>query len=114
MPLINFGSILNFAEELETGDLKFYQAAAQSPSGGPLKDLLAQFAKDARKNIQTVERTRRENVTEMILEQISDFSRAPFLIEYGDAAKMSADEIQTSVKRLEERALRYYREAAIK
>ena len=28
MPLINFGSILNFAEEIETQDLGFYQTVA--------------------------------------------------------------------------------------
>ena len=32
MPLTNFGSILNFAEELETQDQAFYELAVKNPA----------------------------------------------------------------------------------
>jgi rubrerythrin len=114
MPLENFGSILNFAEELENQDEAFYSAAANNPACTEYKGLFEQFAADAGKNIKTIQRTRRENVTEMILEPIKDFIRAPFCEECEGAAIMAAAEVLSSAKTLEARAERYYTEAAAK
>ena len=92
MPLISFGSILSFAEELEKQDEAFYAAAAANPAFAELKDLFNQFLKDTRKNIKNVQRARRENVTEMILEPVKDFTRAPFCEEIDPAeAKTSVE-----------------------
>jgi hypothetical protein len=114
MPLVNFGSILNFAEELEKQDAAFYEAAAANPAFAGQRDLLEQFLQDARKNIKNVQRTRRENVTEMILEKINDFTRAPYCEEVDPAAAKSIDEIVESARCLERRAERYYNDAAMK
>ena len=114
MPLINFGSILNFAEELETIDRDFYTTAAQNPACAPYRDLFEQFARDAQKNIRNVQRTRRENVTEMILEQISGFTREPFCETFDGVESMTERQAVETAQRLEERAERYYREAAEK
>ena len=114
MPLENFGSILNFAEELENQDDEFYSAAAINPACAEHKALFEQFAADAKKNIKTVQRTRRENVTEMILEPIKDFTRAPFCEECHGAETMGASQALDSAKTLEERAERYFTEAAQK
>ena len=114
MPLENFGSILNFAEELENQDEAFYSAAASNPVCTEYKDLFEQFAADASKNIKTIQRTRRENVTEMILEPIKDFVRAPFCEQCEGAATMNASEALEAAGTLEERAERYYTEAAVK
>jgi len=112
MPLINFGSILNFAEELEKQDEAFYAAAAADPAFAEHREIFEAFLKDARKNIQAVQRTRRENVTEMILESIKDFTRAPFCENVDPAqAKTTADIIAGAIC-LEKRAERYYQEAA--
>ena len=114
MPLENFGSILNFAEELETQDQAFYQAAAENPSCAQHKEMFAQFAANAAKNLKTVQRTRRENVTEMILEPIRDFTRAPFCEQCEEAPDMNAAEALETARRLEQRAQRYYLKAAEK
>ncbi len=114
MPLINFGSILNFAEQLETQDRDFYTAAAANEACAAFRDLFEQFAKDAAKNIQNIQRTRRENVTEMILEQIQGFSRDAFVESSAGAATMDAGQALETARRLEERAQRYYQEAAQK
>ena len=114
MPLINFGSILNFAEELETRDKDFYTAVSRNPNCVEHRDLFEQFTRDAKKNIQTVQRTRRENVSEMILEQIRDFTRAPFCETWEGAGTMSAKQSLETGRRLEESAESYYREAAEK
>jgi len=114
MPLINFGSILNFAEEIETQNRDFYTAAAQNQEFAECHDLFAQFVRDAKKNIQNVQRTRRENVTEMILEQIRDFTRAPFCESYEAVEEMNAQQAIATALKLEDRAVRYYGEAAKK
>ena len=114
MPLINFGSILNFAEELEKGDQNFYDTLIQNAACAPDRDMYETFSTDARKNVKTVQRTRRENVTEMILEPITDFERAPFIVDYGNGAEMNAEAARKTAQKLEERAERYYSEAAQK
>jgi hypothetical protein len=114
MPLENFGSILNFAEELELQDMGFYRAVAENPACADHKAMFAEFAAAIDKNVKAVQRTRRENVTEMILEPIRDFMRAPFCEECGAAGLMTADEALETARRLEDRAVRYYTQAAAK
>ena len=114
MPLENFGSILNFAEELELQDLGFYKTLAENPACAEYKQLFEEFAAAIDKNVKNVQRTRRENVTEMILEPIKDFIRAPFCEECVGIDKMNAAEALDAARRLEDRAIRYYTEAAVK
>ena len=114
MPLENFGSILNFAEEIENQDQQFYTLVARNPACAHYKETFEQFAADAQKNVKTVQRTRRENVTEMILEPIKNFSRAPFCEQCEAADSMSSADALAATRRLEERAERYYSEAAAK
>ena len=114
MPLENFGSILNFAEGLEKQDQEFFVAVAGNPACAQHKEMFEQFASDAGKNLKAVQRTRRENVTEMILEPIRDFTRAPFCEECAGAGSMSVEEALVTANRLADRAERYYTEAAVK
>jgi len=114
MPLINFGSILNFAEKIETQDRDFFTAVAQNPKCAEHQDLFGQLGRESKKNIQNVQRTRRENVTEMILEQIRDFTREPYSESYENADTMSAQQAVATALKLEDRAMRYYGEAAVK
>jgi rubrerythrin len=114
MPLQNFGSILNFAEELESQDRQFYEAAAGNPACAAHKALFTELAAGADKNVKTVQRIRRENVTEMILEPVRDFTRAPFCEACEGAAAQPTVEVLATAKRLESRAERYYAEAAEK
>jgi len=114
MPLINFGSILSFAEQIETQDRDFYTAAAANGACADFREMFEQFARDAAKNIKNIQRTRRENVTEMILEQIRDFTRDAFVESSEGANTMDAAQALATARRLEERAERYYRAAADK
>ena len=114
MPLTNFGSILNFAEEIEHQDQQYYQAAAANPASADHKRLFEQGADDLTKNMKTIQRTRRENVTEMILEGIQGFSRESYLLSGEAADRLTADELLAAARRRETRAIRYYGEAAEK
>jgi rubrerythrin len=114
MPLENFGSILNFAEEIESQDQAFYEAAAGNPACAAFRQLFSELAGEAGKNVKAIQRVRRETVTEMILEPIRDFVRAPFCEACEGANVMSAAEVLATARRLEARAQRYYTEAAEK
>jgi rubrerythrin len=114
MPLENFGSILNFAEESESRDQEFYEAVAGNPGCSDHKQMFEQLAASAKKNVKAAQRIRRENVTEMILEPIKDFVRAPYCEECQAASSMTIEEALATAMRLEDRAVRYYTEAAVK
>jgi len=114
MPLENFGSVLNFAEGLEIQDQEFYETVAANPACSEYRDIFDQFTADAKKNVKTVQRVRRENVTEMILEPIKDLTRKPFCEECQGADSVSAAEALETAHRLEDRAERYYSEASAK
>jgi rubrerythrin len=112
MPLQNFGSILNFAEDLESQDQAFYAMAGANPACAAYRALFSELGADAARNIETVQRIRRENLTEMILEPVQDFKRDSFCEACEEAAAMSAAEALETATRLEARADRYYNEAA--
>ncbi len=114
MPLINFGSILSFAEELEKLDLAFYSDAATSEKCVSYSALFSQFAKEAQSNISLIQRLRRENVTEMILENIEGFTRAPYCLECALVDEMDATAVLETASKLEDRSVRYYLAAAEK
>jgi rubrerythrin len=99
MPLENFGSILNFAEEIESQDQAFYEAAASNPACTAFRQLFSALAAESGKNV---------------LEPIRDFVRAPFCEACEGAGVLGAAEVLETARRLEARALRYYTEAAEK
>ena len=58
MPLQNFGSILNFAEELEQLDQRFYEAAWTNPTCGAYAQLFADLAVEAFSQARSLEDAR--------------------------------------------------------
>jgi rubrerythrin len=115
MPLTNFGAILNFAETLEKDDRQFYRQACEHPAAGTCGELLADLAAEGKKSIALVQRTRRENVTEMILEPIQDFKRDSYQVTVNNLADMEqASALLEAADLLERRALGYYTDAAEK
>ncbi len=114
MPLKNFGSILNFAAEMEAADANFYNIAANNPAGATHKQLLEDLAKEKKKNEQLMLRTCRESVCEMILEPIVDFTRNPFISNRDGADKMNWDLLLSKALQLETTAYNFYTEAAEK
>ena len=114
MHLNNFGSIITFATELEGKDEAFYASVKANPACVGQHDLFEQFRSDCQKNQKTLQRVRRENVTEMILEGITGFDSAAYALEPGDVDQMNAEEVKTVAKQLEKRAEEFYRDAAEK
>lgn len=114
MPLINFGSILTFAEEIETQQLEFCNTAMDMPRCVDRKLQLQALAQSAQKRIAEVRRVRREYVTEMILETIQGFSRYPFLLDVPDPSTLPPEDIKAMIFKMGTRAENYYENAAEK
>jgi hypothetical protein len=114
MPLTNFGSVLGFALEIEKQNAVFFSDAAGAAGGESDNAVFETLVKNSQKRIKEIERTRRENVTEMILENIEGFTKAPFVLDPGEARTLSRDEIITTAQDLLNRSIRYYEEAGLK
>ena len=71
LDLGTFGAVMKFAMELESKSLSFYEGAVEKAAGDELRSLLSLIKEKCDKRIATLERVRRENVTEMILEPIT-------------------------------------------
>jgi rubrerythrin len=114
MQLTSFGSILSFAEDMEIKDQAFYSGVFDNQENAELKFLVETFIKECKKNIVNIQRTRRENVTEMILEPINDFESTSFEISEKDGSTMKSEQIIETIKILEQRSLDYYTAASVK
>ncbi len=114
MQLNNFGSILKFAIDLEAKDEAFYASAISNSEFSEFKTAFEQIVSDCRKNQKTIQRVRRENVTEMILEGISDFSSESYEIEHRAPDNMKSADVLEMAGKLEKRAEQYYLDAAEK
>jgi rubrerythrin len=114
MELKNFGSIMSFAAELEAAHKTFYEAAAASPACAEYDNMLLEFAKDAKKNEKNMLRARSEHVTEMVLEPITDFASEPFVSDTEVTSDMGPEQIIARALELEEKAHRFYNQAAEK
>ena len=114
MELSNFGCIMDFAEKIETENEAFYNQATAHPACANQADLLAGLAKMARKCIKEAQRIRRENVMEMVLECVSDFTSYSYEIDTVVNADDSLEAVVVKAKEIEVRALTYYQDAADK
>ncbi|TFG30004.1 hypothetical protein EU527_15070 [Candidatus Thorarchaeota archaeon] len=73
MELGTFGAILKFAIDIEKEVIEFYRTAPTIQADQSLADLFEELVVRGERRIKTLERVRRENTTEMILEPITDF-----------------------------------------
>ena len=71
MTLSTFGAIMGFAAEMVQQTETLYKTMVQKAKNPLLREALQVLLEEERKNYSLMERTRRENVTEMILEPIA-------------------------------------------
>jgi len=108
MELGTFGAILSFALEFEGNITRFFEAAAGKAGKGEAGDLFAELAEAGEKRLKVLERTRRENVAEMILEPISGFCSEEYPCETAISAAASAPDLVKQATGLETTAEAYY------
>ncbi len=114
MDLNSFGAVLTFAEEIEQRDLQFYTDAAAEESVGVHRDMYDSFIRENKKNISLIQRTRRENVTEMILEPIRHFYRKNYQLQENPAEGNDATAFLDIANARERRAFTFYTDGADK
>lgn len=111
MELGTFGAILKFANELESRSVAFYSKISDKTQGS-LKTLFASFAEGSKKNQQLLEKTRRMNVAEMILEAITGLDSDAYNSDPQITDTIS-DHLKKSLE-LEEETARFYTDASKK
>ena len=114
MELSNFGAVLTFAAELEAGDRQFYMTALDNPALAEYRDALDGLAAALGKNEKDLLRARQENVTEMILEPIYDFSFESSSSDRSLAVKGAAEPVLGMAVMIETKAAQFYLLAAEK
>jgi len=81
MSLTTFGAIMGFASEMVGRTKDLCKAAAEKAKDPSLKETLQAFMKEREKNYSLMEQTRRENVTEMILEPVAGLQGEDYEID---------------------------------
>jgi hypothetical protein len=114
MALTTFGSIMGFAAGLVRQAEEAYQTGAQKTKSPALREILQDLLREAKKNRSLMETTRREQVTEMILEPITglrqeDYER-PIEIPEGAADA----ELLRIAREIEEGEMRFFDDCAAK
>lgn len=105
MALNQFGAVMTFAVELEEALAAFYTAAAAA-----LPDHAEELRKrsgEARKRSQKLQRSRRNDITEITLEPIEGLAAADYALDTSSYSPASIDA-------LERNAARFYADAAPK
>lgn len=96
MQLGTFGAILKFASELEEATSNFYDGAAKKLSPD-LQKTFCEFANTSKKNKQVLERTKRMEMQEMILEAITGIDSDNYKFD----ATISSEEKENVKKAIE-------------
>jgi len=117
MELGTAGAVLSFALELERQAASFYQEALAHPKvseGTRVRGVLEQLAQQQRRRVKRLERLRREQVTEMILEPIRGLEDEPYRIQVEVQPRAEASQVVAQAIRMEENIKSFLEAAAAK
>ena len=114
MALTTFGAIMGFAAGMVKEAEEAYKVLAEKAKDGTLKEVLETFSIEEGKNHVLMVKTRRENVTEMILEPVSGLYREDYGIDLQDLGSGEDTDLLRAALALEERGKRFFQEASAK
>jgi len=114
MELGTFGAIMKFTLELENEVSRFYESASQNVEDQNLIDVFSELLRRGQKRITTLERVRRENITEMILEPIAGLDSEIYKPDTKIPEGGSEDTIRKMSVDIEKRLKEFYSQASIK
>jgi rubrerythrin len=114
MALTTFGAIMGFAAEItgQTGEI--YKTLAQKAKGLTLREVLQVLSVEEGKSQSLMERTRRENVTEMILEPIAGLRQEDYGITLKVVDPMEDADLLRAALILEEREKKFFNDVSVK
>ena len=108
MELGTFGAALGFAIELEGRSAEFYQEAASLVKDSLAEGVFLALAGARRKRKELLERSRRENINEMLLEPIVGLKGSDYLVETELSSKMGYYDALRLAIEWEENSRRFY------
>ena len=114
MALSTFGAIMGFAAEMVGHARGAYEALFEKAKDPELKAMLQQLAAEEEKNQALMERTRREHVTEMILEPITGLYRKDYNVHLNQAEQKDDADLLRVALMLQTREKRFFDDASAK
>jgi rubrerythrin len=114
MEISTFGALLAFAIDLEERTAAFYESAANMDGCTGVRDTLLEMAGQNRKRKGLLVSTRQENITEMVLEPISDLHARDYMVETELSQSLDCPQVLAKASELEQRAQRFYTDAGEK
>jgi rubrerythrin len=114
MSLSTFGAIMGFAAEMVQQTETFYKTMIQRAKDPILREALHVLLEEEGKNYSLMEKTRRENVTEMILEPIAGLDQSDYEIEMKGMDQTEDSDLLKMALILEERERRFFSEVSDK
>jgi rubrerythrin len=114
MALSTFGAIMGFAAEMVGHAKRTYEALSEKAEDGALKEVLQQLAVEEGKTHTLMERTRREHVTEMILEPITGLYKKDYEVDLGHGEQKNDADLLRRALVLEERENKFFQDASAK
>jgi hypothetical protein len=98
MSLTQFGAVLSFAIDLEDKIAKYYEEST-SKFDARYSDELLSRSNSAKKRKKKLEKTRRENVTEMTLEPIEGLTEENYKIDLSDFSFNNINSLEVTISR---------------
>ena len=114
MALTTFGAIMGFAAEIVGQTEDTYKALVRKATDSALKEALQILLGEEKKNRTLMEKTRRENVTEMILEPITGLRQEDYELSLTVQDRIGDADLMKAALVLEEREKKFFMDASSK
>ena len=114
MALSTFGAIMGFAAQMVGQTRDTYRALIEKAKDPALKELLQALAVEKEKNYSLMEKTRRENVTEMILEPVTGLHEEDYKVDLQELEQKDDADVLRVALILEQREKNFFQDASTK
>ncbi len=114
LELGTFGAVMSFALELEHASEAFYKKLYGSTSDPTLKPVLEKILSRCPIRVSTLERVRRENVTEMILEPIRGINSDSYPTAITLPSSADSSDLRDAAKAWEQKRKGFFESASRK
>lgn len=114
MALTTFGAIMGFAAEMAGKTQETYKLLGQKAKSSTLNETLRMLSEEEGKIYGLMIKTRRENVTEMILEPVTGLHQEDYEVDLKGAEPTEDDGLLKTALMLEERGKKFFHDASLK
>lgn len=114
MELSTFGAIMGFASKRMGYSVDIYQAALERARDPVLKEIFQALLGEEKKNYSAMEQSRRENVTEMILEPITGLHQEDYEFDMKLSDQATDADLLRIALNLEEKEKKFFNDSSAK